>query len=124
MVHRARGELVILFEITQVERAGWQQRAARELTSVLAAHPDLPIIGWTIGTAGAVLVGHIPGQAPRKEVRQAFDTWRTALILTEYSECTFTGGTTYLRAEASRDRVRVKLTATVPAGDDDGEVTL
>jgi hypothetical protein len=125
MVHRARGGLVILCEITHVERSGWQQRAARELTAILDAHRDLPIIGWTIGTAGAILVGHLGGPTPARQVRQEFDAWRTALTLTEPSECTFAGGTTHLRAETSRGRVRVKLTATVPTdADADGEVTL
>lgn len=40
-------------------------------------------------------------------------------MLTEYSECAFAGGTTHLRAQASRDRVRITLTATV--FDDEGE---
>jgi hypothetical protein len=43
-------------------------------------------------------------------------------MLTEYSECTFATGSTFLRAEARCDRVRVKLTATVTA-DEDGAVT-
>lgn len=112
---------MIFFDITDAERAGWQQRATQELTAILDAHRDLPILAWTIGTAGAVLVGQI-GPTPGTQVRQAFDTWRAALMLTEHSECSFADGTTYLRAEASRDRVRVKLTATVPASADE-EVT-
>ncbi len=112
-----------LFAITQAVRAGWQQQAARELAAIVDLHRDLPIIGWTIGTAGAVLVGHVPGLASGGQVRRVFDTWRTALMLTEYRECTCAGGATYLYAGASRDRVRVKLTATVTAGDD-GDVTL
>lgn len=111
-----------LFEITQAERAGWQQRAARQLAVILDAHRDLPIIAWTIGTAGAMLIGNVAGLAPAGQVRRVFDTWRIALMLTEYSECAFAGGTTYLRAAASRDRVRVKLTATLTA-DEDAEAT-
>lgn len=113
---------MILFDITDAERVGWQRRATRELTAILDAHRDLPILGWTIGTAGAVLVGQIGGPAPGTQVRQAFDTWRAALMLPEHSECTFADGSIYLRAEATRDRVRVKLTATVPASADE-EVT-
>ena len=104
-----------LFEITQAERAGWQYRAARELAAILDAHRDLPVIGWSIGSAGAVVVGQVPGLAPRAQVRHVFDLWRAALMLTEHSECTFASGTTYLRAQDSRGRVRVTLTATVPA---------
>ena len=49
------------------------------------------------------------------QVRQTFDTWRAALMLTERGECTVAGGTTYLRAQASRNRVQVTLTATAAA---------
>lgn len=110
-----------LFAITQAVRAGWQQQAARELANILNVHRDLPIIGWTIGTAGAILIGHVPGLAAGEQVRRVFDTWRTALMLTEHREYTVAGGNTYLYAGASRDRIRVKLTATVTAGD--GDVT-
>jgi hypothetical protein len=112
---------VSVFAITQAERAGWQRRAARELAAMLDVHRDLPIIGWTIGTAGATLVGHVSGLASSGQVRRVFDTWRTALRLTEYRECTFAGGITYLSAGASCDRARVRLTATVMA-DEDGQV--
>lgn len=108
-------------DITQAQRAGWQQRAVGELAAMLDVHRDLPIIGWTIGTAGATLVGRVPG-ASGGQVRRVFDTWTTALMLTEYRECTFAGGITYRSAGASGDRVRVTLTATVMA-DDDGQVT-
>jgi hypothetical protein len=89
----------------------------------LDVHRDLPIIDWTIGTAGAVLVGRVPGLASGGPVRRVFDTWRTALMLTEYRERTSAAGATYLYAGVSRDRVRVKLTATVTASVD-GDVTL
>jgi len=114
---------VTLFAITQAVRAGWQQQAARELAAIVDLHRDLPIIDWTIGTAGAVLIGHVPGLASGGQVRRVFDTWRTALMLTEYRECTSATGATYLYAGASRDRVRVKLTATVTVSGD-GDVTL
>src|SRR5207344_2577112 len=107
LVHRERGHLVTGWEATHADRAGWQRRAARELTAILDAHRDLPIIGWTIGTAGARLVGNVSALACGGQVRQAFDTWRAALMLTEHGECTVAGGTTYLRAQASRNRVQV-----------------
>jgi len=109
------------FEITHAERAGWQRRAAGELAAILDTHRDLPIIAWTVVPAGSTLVGHVNGLAPADEVRQAFDTWRAALTLIEHSEVTSCGGTTYLRAVAYRNRVRVGLTATV--FDDGGQVT-
>jgi hypothetical protein len=36
-------------------------------------------------------------------------------MLTERGECTVAGGTTYLRAQANRNRVQVTLTATAAA---------
>ena len=43
--------------------SGLATTAARELTAILDAHRDLPIIGWTIGTAGARLVGNVSALA-------------------------------------------------------------
>ena len=105
------------FEITPCERAAWQRRAARELAAILEVHRDLPIIAWTVGSTGSFVVGHVNGLAPAWLVRQVFDAWRTALTLTEHSESAGAGAT-YLRAAADRDRVQVRLTATVFDEDD------
>jgi hypothetical protein len=102
-----------LFEITHGEQATWQRRAAMELTAILQAHRDLPIIAWTIGTAGSSLVGRVNGLARAGQVRTTFEAWRLALGLTEQSEVTSSGGAVYLRAVAHRNRVQVGLTATV-----------
>jgi hypothetical protein len=109
-----------IFEITQVERAGWQRRAAAELGSILAAHPDLPCISWTVGPAGSVVVGHISGLAPAGQVRQTFEAWRSALGLEEYREHQMSSRTAWLHAAARRHQVRIRLTAAV-FPDDDGE---
>jgi hypothetical protein len=103
---------VTTFKITRGERAAWQRRATRELAAILNAHPDLPIIAWTVGSAGSFVVGHVNGLAPAWQVRQVFDAWRTALTLTEHPE-SVGAGATHLRAAAHRDRVHVRLTATV-----------
>lgn len=108
------------FEITQGERAAWQRRAAAELAAILDAHRDLPLIAWTVGSAGANLVGHVNGLAPADTVRDVFDTWRVALTLDGPGERTSGGGTSHLYAVADRNRVRVGLTATVI---DDGQGT-
>ncbi len=107
-------------EITRFERAGWQRRAAAELAAVLDTHRDLPVIAWTVGSAGATLTGHVDGLAPATEVRQAFDLWRAELMLTEHSEFASAGGATYLRAVSTRDRVRIGVTATVLDAEDEG----
>ena len=102
-----------LFEITQGERTGWQRRAVAELAAILDAYRDLPVIAWTVGSAGANLVGHVNGLAPADTVREVFDTWREALTLGGPDDTTSTGGTSHLYAVADRNCVRVGLTATV-----------
>jgi hypothetical protein len=103
-------------EIIQADRARWQRQAAAELAAILDAHPGLPAIAWAVGPAGCVLAGRVNGLAPAGQVRDAFDAWRAALALAEYREHQLGGGATGLHAAARRDLVRVRLTATVPAG--------
>jgi hypothetical protein len=105
--------LVTLFGITHGERAAWQRRAGNELAAILSTHRDLPIIAWTVGSAGAELVGQVNGLAPAAEVRAAFEAWRAALMLPERTEVASRSGSVYLRAVADRNRVHVGLTATV-----------
>ena len=109
-----------LTEITHGQRAGWQRRAAAELAAILAAHRNLPVIAWTLGLAGATLVGHVNSLAPAEQVRGVFNAWRAALRLTEHSQTTSGGGTVYLRAVAHRNRVRLALTAAVFEDEGDG----
>jgi hypothetical protein len=104
---------VTLFDITPGERAGWQRRAARELTAILDAHRDLPVIAWTVAPAGATLVGHVNGLDSAGKVREVFDIWRVALALPEHTETTSGLGAVYLRAVVERNQVRVGVTATV-----------
>jgi hypothetical protein len=105
---------VTLFEVTHADRTGWQRRAAAELAAILDAHRDLPVIAWTVGPAGATLVGHVDGLAPAITVREVFDTWRVALSLDGFGETPSGGGETiHLHAMAYRNRVRVGLAATV-----------
>lgn len=106
--------------ITHAERAGWQCRAVAELARIVDAHADLPVIGWTVGAAGATLVGHVNGLAPATGVRQVFDMWRVALTVTEPSETVCDDGTVFLRTTIDRNRVRLTLTATVFSDDESG----
>lgn len=110
------------FEITQAERAGWQQRAARELTAILDAHRELPVISWAVASAGATVVGHVSGPFPAGQIRQVFHAWQVALRLVEHSEVTVGGGSAYLHAARHRDRVQVRLTATVHDEEPNGVV--
>jgi hypothetical protein len=103
---------VVSVAITQAERSRWQRHAAAELTAILRMHPDLPILAWTVGSAGSVLHGRVVSPLCALEERACFDTWMTALGLQE-SSCVSSGGTVHLRARARRNQVSVLLTATV-----------
>jgi hypothetical protein len=112
---------VTFFEITQAERAGWQRRSAAELAAILHTHRNLPLITWTVGSAGATLTGQINGLAPAAQVRTSFEAWRAALSIREHTETPSGPGIAYLRAVTRRNRVRVGLTATA-FDDEDGQV--
>jgi len=98
--------------VTQADRARWQQQASAELSAILAAHPDLPAISWTI-TPGGGLTGQalVPGD-PRGS-RELFTAWRHALELHDVQETTMGDGTGYVRAHVSRGTIRLTLTAVV-----------
>lgn len=100
------------FGITQRERAGWQRRAAAELTAVLDAHRDLSVITWTVGPVGATLVGHVTGPVGTR-VREDFEAWAAALTLDEHRRTPGGTGSVFLRAATSRNNVRLGLTATL-----------
>ena len=105
--------------VIQADRARWQRQAAAELAAILDAHPGLPAIAWTVGPAGCVLAGQVSGLAPAGQVRDVFDAWRAALELEGHREHQLGGGAAWLHAEVLRHQVRVRLTATVFAGEED-----
>jgi hypothetical protein len=45
--------------ISQGDRSRWQQRAAAELAAILAAHPGIPVIAWTVIASGGALSGQV-----------------------------------------------------------------
>jgi hypothetical protein len=65
--------------ITQGDRSRWQQRAAAELAAILAAHPGIPVIAWTVTASGGALSGQV--LAPTAVRRGLFGQWRQALGL-------------------------------------------
>jgi hypothetical protein len=72
--------------------------------------------------------GGLPGGGqPRRGLfprdPQVFHAWRAALTLVENSEVTARAGSTYLHATTHRNRVRVRLTATVHDEEPNGVVT-
>lgn len=98
-----------MFDITDAERAAWQRRAAAELVRILDAHWDLPLITWTVGAAGSVLLGRVSTPTGLR-ARASFDAWRQALALAEHREHT-TAAVTYLSAKDHRNSVRIVLLA-------------
>jgi hypothetical protein len=98
--------------ITQADRSRWQQRAAAELTAILAAHPELPVLAWTVTASGGALSGQV--LAPAAGRRGLFAEWRQALGLGEATETASRNGTpVYLHARGVRGGVAVSVTATV-----------
>jgi hypothetical protein len=103
--------------ITHADRVRWQRQAAAELAAILDAHPDLPVIAWTVTASGGALSGQV--LAPAAGRRGLFAEWRQALELDETTETPPGNGTpVYLHARGVRGGVAVSVTATVF---DDGE---
>ena len=104
--------------ITQADRSGWQQRAAAELAAILAAHPGIPVIAWTVTASGGALSGQVLAPSVR---RGLFGQWRQALGLDELTETPAAGGTAvYLHARGVLSGVSVSVTAAVFDDGDDG----
>ena len=101
-----------LFEISHAERAGWQRHVVAELARILDTHRDLPVIAWSVGAAGASLVGQVNAVAATVAVSQVFDAWRVALALGEPGR-SCGAGRVHLFASTDRNRVRVALVATL-----------
>jgi hypothetical protein len=98
--------------VTQADRVRWQQRAAAELAAVLAGHPELPAIAWTVTASGGALSGQVLIAAAGR--RGLFGQWRKALELSDVTETPAAGGTAvYLHARGVRNSVPVSVTATV-----------
>lgn len=85
MVHR-EGSVLVTWEITQADRAGWQRQAVRELASIIEDCAGLPLIAWTVGPAGPVLAGRVNGLLAAGQARAVFAAWRAALALEESRE--------------------------------------
>ena len=98
--------------ISQGDRSRWQQRAAAELAVILAAHPGIPVIAWTVTASGGALSGQV--LAPAAGRRGLFGEWRQALGLDDVAETpSGTGAAVYLHARGVRGGVAVSVTATV-----------
>ena len=104
--------------ITQADRARWRQQAAAELAAILAGHPGIPVIAWTVTASGGALSGQV--LAPVAGRRGLFGEWRQAPGLDDATETrSGTGGAVYLHARGVRGGVAVSVTATVFDGEGD-----
>ena len=104
--------------ITQADRARWQQQAATELAAILAGHPDIPVIAWTVTASGRALSGQV--LAPAAGRRGLFGEWQQALGLGDVTETpSGTGAAVYLHARGVRGGVAVSIAATVFDGQGD-----
>jgi len=105
--------------ISQGDRSRWQRRAAAELAAILAAHPGIPVIAWTVTASGGALSGQV--LAPAAVRRGLFGQWRQALGLDEVTETPAAGGAAvYLHARGVFSEVSVSVTATVfDSGEED-----
>ena len=104
--------------ITQGDRARWQQQAAAELAAILAGHPGIPVIAWTVTASGGALSGQV--LVPAAGRRGLFGEWRQALGLDDVTETpSGTGAAVYLHARGVRGGVVVSVTATVFDGEED-----
>jgi hypothetical protein len=98
--------------ITQADRSRWQRRAAAELAAILAAHPDLPLLAWTVTASGGALSGQVLVPAPGR--RGLFGQWQSSLGLDDVTETpSRTGTPVYLHARGVRGGVTVSVTATI-----------
>ena len=104
--------------VSQADRGRWQRQAVRELAAILAAHPDVPVIAWTVTASGGALSGQV--LAPAAGRRGLFGQWRQALGLGEVTETPSAIGTpVYLHARGVLGGVTVSVTATVFDGEED-----
>jgi hypothetical protein len=105
--------------ITQADRVRWQQRAVGELAAILASHPDMPVIAWTVTASGGALAGQV--LVPAAGRRGLFGQWRQALGLDEVTETpSAIGMPVHLHARGVRGGVTVSLAAVVFDDEEEG----
>lgn len=106
-----------LFEITHTDRVRWQRRAAATLATILNEHPDLPLIAWMVGTAGASLAGRVDGLRTADQIRAEFEAWCAALGVGQRVETPTSSGA-HLWATVHTSGVKISLTVAVRDDDE------
>jgi hypothetical protein len=108
----------------QVDQWVWQRRATAELAAILAGHPDLPALSWTVGAAGCALTGRIRPQAGAQGTRRMFAQWQEALGLSEPAGrpgvvTSDPSGVRHLRSRGRRGGVRILLAGDIEPPEDE-----
>jgi len=96
---------------TPADRTRWQRQSARTLAAVLDAHPDLPVLVWTVTPAG--ISARVLVVASAHSALDDFTAWATALGLHQRRCSSPDGGRVYLHARGGIDTTRVTLTAVI-----------
>jgi hypothetical protein len=84
------------------EQTAWQRRAVRVLADLLeqAARENLPVLGWSVGSAGIILTGRSFAE-PGPARRDCLAAWAAALGI-ELREHRFSSGTTVITGTAGQ----------------------
>jgi hypothetical protein len=106
------------------EQTAWQRRAVRVLADLLeqAARENLPVLGWSVGSAGVNLVGRTWAQ-PGTARREALTAWGRALGI-PLAEHQFDSGTSVITGSAKQRDTRhgfCTIILTADIYDDAGE---
>jgi hypothetical protein len=111
--------MFVAITITHSEQAAWQRRATQLLGRLLTTFPTLPVIAWTVGPAGATLVGRCAYPNDPAARRTAFAT--CAVLGARPRPDHTSGDVTHLHAFGEIDGVRITLMAEIFNAHIDGE---
>ena len=97
--------------VTPADRARWQRQSARTLAAVLDAHPNLPVLVWTVTAAG--ISARVLVVDSWHAALEHFTAWTTALGLHPRRYDTPDHDRSYLHARGAIDAPRVTITAVI-----------
>jgi hypothetical protein len=100
--------------ITQGQRAAWQRHAVATLANILERNTELPLISWTVCSAGCAVAGRVNPGGGERLARATFESWRQAIGLNEPTEVAGNGAG-LRRATGHNGIVKVTITAAIAA---------
>jgi len=98
--------------ITQGHRAAWQRHAVAAVANILQRNAELPLIAWTVCSAGCAVAGRVNAGGGETLTRATFESWCRAIGLDEQVSG---NGNTLRRATGHHGIVKVTITATITA---------